>query len=81
MRELLLHSTSARMTTMLIAHALGQGGKESTYLMIHVVESPATRVIGEDADDLETRKDQLRMEGYVQRTERTGLQCCWFTGF
>ncbi len=43
----------------LIAHALGQGSKDSEYLLIHVVESPASRIIGEDADDMETRKDQF----------------------
>lgn len=65
----------------LIAHALGQGGKESTYLMIHVVESPTTRVIGEDADDLETRKDQLRMEGYVEELKEQGYNALGLLGF
>jgi len=65
----------------LIAHALGQGGKESTYLMIHVVESPATRVIGEDADDMETRKDQQRMEGYVNELKEQGYNAVGLLGF
>jgi manganese transport protein len=65
----------------LIAHALGQGGKESTYLMIHVVESPATRIIGEDADDMETRKDQQRMEGYVNELKEQGYNAVGLLGF
>ena len=65
----------------LIAHALGQGGKESTYLMIHVVESPATRIIGEDADDMETRKDQERMEGYVNELKEQGYNAVGLLGF
>ena len=65
----------------LIAHALGQGGKESNYLMIHVVESPATRIIGEDADDMETRKDQQRMEGYVKELKEQGYNVVGLLGF
>ena len=65
----------------LIAHALGQGGKESTYLMIHVVESPATRIIGDDADDMETRKDQQRMEGYVKELKEQGYNAVGLLGF
>jgi len=65
----------------LIAHALGQGGKESNYLMIHVVESPATRIIGEDADDMETRKDQQRMEGYVKELKEQGDNVVGLLGF
>ncbi len=65
----------------LIAHALGQGGKESNYLMIHVVESPATRIIGEDADDMETRKDQQRMEGYVKELKEQGYNAVGLLGF
>ena len=65
----------------LIAHALGQGGKESNYLMIHVVESPATRIIGEDADDMETRKDQQRMEGYVNELKEQGYNAVGLLGF
>ncbi len=65
----------------LIAHALGQGGKESNYLMIHVVESPATRIIGEDADDMETRKDQHRMEGYLKELKEQGYNVVGLLGF
>ena len=65
----------------LIAHALGQGGKESHYMLIHVVESPATRIIGDATDDMETRKDQQRMEGYVEELKMAGYTVTGLLGF
>jgi manganese transport protein len=65
----------------LIAHALGQGGKDSHYMLIHVVESPATRIIGDATDDMETRKDQQRMEGYVEELKMAGYTVTGLLGF
>ena len=65
----------------LIAHALGQGGKESHYMLIHVVESPATRIIGDATDDMETRKDQNRMNGYVEELKTAGYTVTGLLGF
>jgi manganese transport protein len=49
----------------LIAHALGQGNASSKYYLIHVVESAATRIMGDFVDDMETRNDQERLEHYA----------------
>ncbi|MEY3432604.1 MAG: hypothetical protein RL131_540 [Bacteroidota bacterium] len=65
----------------LLAHALGQGSKQAHYYLIHVVESPATRIIGNAADDLETRKDQERMEGYVAELQKKGVEVTGMLGF
>ncbi|MFN5422269.1 MAG: Nramp family divalent metal transporter [bacterium] len=65
----------------LIAHALGQGGKESKYIMIHIVESPSARVIGVAADDLETRKDQERMNQYIEELREQGYNVDGILGF
>jgi manganese transport protein len=56
----------------LIGHALGQGTKESHYLLIHVVESPATRFLGDAADDMETRNDKERMDKFVEELREKG---------
>lgn len=50
----------------LIAHALGQGNDQSTYHLIHIVESAATRLIGDAADDMESRIDQQRLDVYTK---------------
>lgn len=65
----------------LIAHALGQGGKESCYIMIHVVESPSARVVGVAADDLESRKDQERMDEYTKQLKEQGYTVTGVLGF
>ena len=65
----------------LIAHALGQGNQESNYLLIHVVESPPTRIISDETDDLETRKDKERMSGYVSELKEKGFDAQGILGF
>ncbi len=65
----------------LIAHALGQGSPDSHYILIHVVESPATRIIGHETDDLETRKDKERMAGYVSELKEQGYHTSGLLGF
>jgi manganese transport protein len=65
----------------LIGHALGQGTKESHYLLIHIVESPATRFLGDAADDMETRNDKERMEKFVQELKDKGYTATGLLGF
>ncbi|MEQ1676742.1 MAG: Nramp family divalent metal transporter [Chitinophagaceae bacterium] len=65
----------------LIAHAIGQGHKKTTYILIHVVESAATRIIGKEADDLETRKDQQHIDTYVAQLKEKGIESTGVLGF
>ena len=60
----------------LLAYAVGQGGKDGRYLLIHVVESASAHMLGKESDDLETRKDQERLDQYRLTLERNG-----FTGY
>jgi manganese transport protein len=50
----------------LLAFAVGQGGSESSYILIHVVESASARMLGKQSDDLETRTDQERLNSYQE---------------
>ncbi|MBI3138494.1 MAG: Nramp family divalent metal transporter [Sphingobacteriales bacterium] len=65
----------------LITHAIGQGHEETRYLLIHVVESAATRIIGMEADDLETRKDLEHLNDYVQQLKEKGIRATGLLGF
>lgn len=65
----------------LILHAIGQGNKNTRYILIHVVESAATRIIGKEADDLETRKDQEHLDEYVQQLNEQGIRAIGLLGF
>jgi manganese transport protein len=65
----------------LLAYAVGQGGKEGRYLLIHVVESASARMLGKESDDLETRKDQERLDQYRLALEEKGYTCLTALGF
>ncbi len=65
----------------LINHAIGQGNAATTYVLIHVVESAATRMIEKDADDMETRDDQERIVAYVQQLKEKNIIAIGVLGF
>ncbi|MDR3716576.1 MAG: Nramp family divalent metal transporter [Puia sp.] len=65
----------------LLAYALGQGGKDSRYLLIHVVESASARMLGKESDDYETRNDQERLELYKIYLQEKSIESETFLGY
>ncbi len=65
----------------LINHAIGQGNEKTSYLLIHVVESAATRVMEKDTDDLEARADQEHLDTYVQQLKEKDIPATGLLGF
>ena len=65
----------------LIAFAIGQGREDTRYTLLHIVESASARLLGTDSDDYETRKDQERMDSYVQMMQQRGLDASGHLGF
>ena len=65
----------------LLAYAIGQGGNDAGYLLIHVVESVSARLLGKESDDYETRKDQERLDQYRLLLQGKGLSCETALGF
>jgi manganese transport protein len=65
----------------LISHAIGQGSNNTSYLLIHVVESAATRLMEKDTDDLETRKDQEQLDIYIQQLKEKDVKAIGVLGF
>jgi len=57
----------------LLAYAIGQGGKEGRYLLIHVVESASAHMLGKESDDYETRRDQERLDLYRDALQQKGI--------
>lgn len=47
-----------------ISSAISQGGKDATYLLIHIVETAGARLFGQEIDDQETISDKLNLEKY-----------------
>lgn len=65
----------------LIAHAIGQGNKKTTYVLVHIVESAATRLMGPDTDDLESRRDLEHLNIYVSELEAKNMKATGHLGF
>ncbi|HXD76617.1 MAG TPA: Nramp family divalent metal transporter [Puia sp.] len=65
----------------LLAYAVGQGGRDGHYLLIHVVESASAHMLGRESDDFETRKDQERLDQYRIGLEQKGYGCSAVLGF
>lgn len=65
----------------LISHAIGQGNKNTSYVLIHIVESAASRLMEKDTYDMETRKDQEHLDSYVQQLKEKGISSVALLGF
>jgi manganese transport protein len=65
----------------LIAHAIGQGNKNTMYLLLHILESAPTRVIGQYTDDMEARKDQERLNAYCVKLSEMGFKATGAMGY
>lgn len=65
----------------LIAYALAQGKKNTTYILIHIVESAPAKLLGRQSDDFETRKDKEQIDFYVQNLKDIGLNAEGYLGF
>jgi manganese transport protein len=57
----------------LIAHAIGQANKSTSFILIHVVESVSATIYGKESDDLETRKDKEKLDDYVSQLMARGF--------
>jgi len=60
---------------------MGQGNKNTSYLLIHVVESAVTRIMEKDTDDMETRKDQEQLDTYIQQLKEKDISAIGVLGF
>ncbi len=65
----------------LLAHAIGQGNRDTRYLLIHIVESASARMLGRQSDDYETRNDQSRLDSYKTQLEKMGLHVSTRLGY
>lgn len=54
----------SNLDSLVINHALAQGSTDSTYLLIHIVESPGSKLLKSNANDLETRTDSEQLQIY-----------------
>lgn len=64
----------------LINHAMGQSSPGTELILIHIVESAATRIMGHEADDMESRKDQHRLSAYCKQLEALHIKATPYLG-
>jgi len=64
-----------------IAYAMGQANTATHFTLIHIVESASSRVLGEQTADLETEKDQEKLEAYVSQLKAKGYDASAALGF
>jgi manganese transport protein len=57
-----------------IKSALSQGGKQATYILIHVVETAGALVYGSEIADMESIKDSQALKDYAQQLLDKGYQ-------
>lgn len=64
-----------------IRSAVAQGGKEASYLLIHVNESAGAMVYGSDIEDRESSEDKASLEAYHRQLIERGYQADVKVGF
>ncbi len=64
-----------------IEYAIRLAKDQSSFLLIHVVESASAMVMGNKADDAETQQDKLYLEEYVALFRQKGLKAEGMLGF
>lgn len=57
-----------------IRHAIMQGGKSATYVLMHVVETAGARYYGDQAMDHETQSDVDNLEQYANTLHKLGYK-------
>ncbi len=65
----------------LIAAAIGLAKPETTFVLIHIVESASAILLGNETDDYETKKDKERLELYAKELTEKGFLTKAVLGF
>lgn len=64
-----------------LSHAIGQAAGGASFVLIHVVESASTKILGNKTDDLETVSDQGHLDFYSLRLKELGFEANGILGF
>jgi manganese transport protein len=67
--------------TKLLAAAIGQAGSGSRFILIHIVETATSVLLGKETDDYETQKDEERLALFVSELKEKGFRAEGILGF
>ena len=56
----------------LLTHAISQGKKGSTIILIHIIESVTAKFYGNTSEDMESQQDEARLESYALQLRSEG---------
>ena len=65
----------------ILSFALGQGHDDTSYILIHIVESVSAALNRDMSDDYETRRDQQHLEEYVAQLKEKNINAIGVLGF
>ncbi len=65
----------------LIANAVTQGGPDTRYVLIHIVESVSAQLLGTESDDEESRSDQQQLDTYIRLLAERNYQATAVLGY
>ncbi|HZI52287.1 MAG TPA: Nramp family divalent metal transporter, partial [Chitinophagaceae bacterium] len=65
----------------LLASAIGQASRDSRFVLIHIVETATSILLGTETDDYETNKDQERLDFFVRQLKEKGYEAEGILGF
>jgi manganese transport protein len=67
--------------TKLLASAIGQAKRDTKFVLIHVVETATTILLGTETDDYETQKDKERLDFFVNQLREKGFESAGILGY
>ena len=65
----------------LISSAIGQAKQDTSFILVHIVESALATLLGIETDDYETQKDDERLQFYVNQLKDRGYYAEGKLGF
>lgn len=67
--------------SLVFQYGLKMADKDSRFLLIHITESASPQLMGEVAEDFETRKDKKKLDKYLELIREKGFQGATITGY
>ncbi len=64
-----------------LSRAIQQGGKQATYLLIHITETAGARVMNSETGDFETEFDEMGLKKYAEKLKSSGYKTETSLGF
>ncbi len=65
----------------IIPHAISLGGKQASYRLIHIVESAAALVFGDESEDMEANDDEKRLREFAKNYQDLGYNISTEIGY